>query len=63
MVIYLQTHISAFVGNFYEYTPQITRTIASPVVVIPGINEDTKIIFGGIDAMAIRSNEMKLGGI
>jgi len=64
MIIYLQTHINAFAGNFYEYTPQITRTISVPAAPteITAL-DDVRIIFGGIDAMAIRWNEMKLGGI
>ena len=67
MVVYLNKNIAAFVGNFHNYNAHAPypMAIAAPAVVTgtAQFNDDTKVIYGGIDAMAIRSSEMKLGGI
>jgi len=67
MIVYLRKNIATFAGNYHTYNAHSPYTVAigSPPVVAATaqFNDDTKVIFSGVDAMAIRSTEMKLGGI
>lgn len=65
MIVHLQKNITAFAGNSHSYN-QFTFSFMVAAAAAPapvGLNDDVKIVFGGVDAMAIRQSEMKLGGI
>ncbi len=66
MVIYLQKNVAGFAGNYHNYNAHAPYTFAIGGLTPPpavGLKDDVKIVFGGVDAMAIRQSEMKLGGI